>query len=497
MSDDVVRLSVIGQILRRRWPRLAAYALVGAAVGAGASLLFSPGYESSSSVLLQGADESSQALTEARIATSSVVLDRAAAVLGDGVRGDDLHRTVSAGSVGADIVRITAEDDEAGRAQRIADAVTREYLRYSTELISVPGDEDQELIAQQTKQLRDEVSSTAQRVAAMQQLVQNGEAAVDSVQVRTEFEGLRTALLNAGDLLEKTLTASGDVQPVILDPAALPTGRESPTMAHFVAGGAFVAVLLGVVAHLAAARADRRLHSVGDITDALDSSLLATVDVPIGATRASSRTARRRLGGWRQPRGAGVADTPRPPTPGRDIRYRRVLARLRGNPDRVLRLLVIVCNDDLTASRAAARLAMAAGIHGGPASVVTERADLGRLVQELGAGADDVRLTIRPSADPVPESARTVLHIVDINPRRAEVPDQPAAAGVLALITPGTRTAAELTEISQACADAGHPVVGVIATRPSPDAEEPAPAEPTTDPADGGTSNGRAMAGSS
>ena len=54
MSDDVVRLSVIGQIVRRRWRLLAVIAAVGALLGVGASMLFSPGYESASSGRRQG-----------------------------------------------------------------------------------------------------------------------------------------------------------------------------------------------------------------------------------------------------------------------------------------------------------------------------------------------------------------------------------------------------------------------------------------------------------
>ena len=54
LTDDTVRLALVGQVLRRRWRLLVALAVLGAAVGAAASILFSPGYKTTSSVLLQG-----------------------------------------------------------------------------------------------------------------------------------------------------------------------------------------------------------------------------------------------------------------------------------------------------------------------------------------------------------------------------------------------------------------------------------------------------------
>ncbi|MGH3975238.1 MAG: Wzz/FepE/Etk N-terminal domain-containing protein, partial [Pseudonocardiaceae bacterium] len=96
MSDDVVRLSVIGRIVRRRWRLLLALAALGAVVGATASLLWPPVYESSSRVLVQGSPEKARVLSETQIAMSLVVLDRAAAGLNWGVDGSGLRDSVTA-----------------------------------------------------------------------------------------------------------------------------------------------------------------------------------------------------------------------------------------------------------------------------------------------------------------------------------------------------------------------------------------------------------------
>ncbi|MCA1673008.1 MAG: hypothetical protein LC799_12705 [Actinobacteria bacterium] len=117
-SDDVVRLSVIGQIVRSRWRLLAVLAAVGALLGVGASLLFSPGYESTSSVLLQGSQGEEDLLTEAQIATSSVVLDRTAAALGWDVTGEDLRGMVTAEVLDGNVIEVGGLAESPDRAQQ-------------------------------------------------------------------------------------------------------------------------------------------------------------------------------------------------------------------------------------------------------------------------------------------------------------------------------------------------------------------------------------------
>ena len=114
---------------------------------------------------------------------------------------------------------------------------------------------------------------------------------------------------------------------------------------------------------------------------------------------------------------------------GLDMRYRRVLARVResrGGADSPMRVLVLVVGDDPTAHRAVARLAFAAG---------SERAH-----------------------------AQVVLRLTDVSPRRPTVPDDSEVAGVVVVLTAGTRTSWELLGIAEACTDAGHQVIGTVVT---------------------------------
>src|SRR5438034_11184168 len=131
LTDDTVRLALVGQVLRRRWRLLTALAVLGAGVGAAASLVLSPGYQTTSSVLLQGPRQADELLTQAEVATSSVVLDRAAAQLSWRPGGADLKKRVTASSANGNIVTITASEDTAEHAQQAADAIAQEYGKYA------------------------------------------------------------------------------------------------------------------------------------------------------------------------------------------------------------------------------------------------------------------------------------------------------------------------------------------------------------------------------
>ena len=120
LTDDTVRLALVGQVLRRRWRLLTALAVLGAGVGAAASLVLSPGYQTTSSVLLQGPRQADELLTQAEVATSSVVLDRASAALPWHPAGADLQKKVTAAVSNGNVVTLTVSADSAEHAQQLA-----------------------------------------------------------------------------------------------------------------------------------------------------------------------------------------------------------------------------------------------------------------------------------------------------------------------------------------------------------------------------------------
>src|SRR3954462_7922571 len=356
LTDDTVRLALIGQVLRRRWRLLVALALLGAAVGAGASVLFSPGYQTSSSVLLQGPRQADELLTQSEVATSSVVLDRAAAVLPWHPTGADLKKKVTASVANANVVTITVSADTAEHAQQLADQVAQQFVKYSGQLASNSADASVQLAQEQRETLRTQVKLTTEKISDIAKTV-GGDLTVESVQVRTQLEGLRTSLEQAINDLNQADLATGVGNTVVLGSSERPTGPAAPTLVQLVAGGAVLFFLIGVFGHLFAARADRRLRGEPEIASALGSPILAGVDVttPQGdrlpATRLY-RKPRRLLGGarpWVLPPFATSADAVN-----RDIRYRRVLARLATGPADVLAL---VADDDETGKLAAGQLA--------------------------------------------------------------------------------------------------------------------------------------------
>ncbi|MEV6641989.1 exopolysaccharide biosynthesis protein [Amycolatopsis sp. NPDC051371] len=432
LTDDTVRLALIGQVLRRRWRLLVALAVLGAAVGAGASVLFSPGYQTSSSVLLQGPRQADELLTQAEVATSSVVLDRAAAVLPWHPTGTDLKKQVTASVANGNVVTVTVSADTAEHAQQLADQVAQQFVKYSGQLASNSADASVQLAQEQRESLRTQVKLTTEKISDIAKTV-GGDLTVESVQVRTQLEGLRTSLEQAINDLNQADLATGVGNTVVLGPSERPAGPAAPTMVQLVAGGAVLFFLIGVFGHLFAARADRRLRGEPEIASALGTPILAGVDVttPQGdrlpATGLYGKL-RRLLGGdrpWVLPPVATSADAVN-----RDIRYRRVLARLATGPADVL---LLVAEDDRTGKLAAGQLA--------------ELAD---------------RLSVP-------------LRIFEFAAGRPTVPDAGPGSGVLVVLGAGSRTAWELVRLAEACSDAGQEIVGAVLTHPvrpsAPEAE--------------------------
>jgi hypothetical protein len=90
---------------------------------------------------------------------------------------------------------------------------------------------------------------------------------------------------------------------------------------------------------------------------------------------------------------------------------------------------------------------------------------------------------------------RTVLRVIDVSAARPAVPDCGRVSGALVVLTAGTRTAWELLGITEACADAGHQVVGAFVTNRIRPVDN-RPIEPTQVDSPGASFNGKAMAGS-
>ncbi|WP_406065295.1 Wzz/FepE/Etk N-terminal domain-containing protein [Streptomyces sp. NBC_01077] len=432
MSDDTIRLVTIGRIIRRRRRLLTILVVVGALVGYGTSLLFPPRYTTSASVLLPGAWEERELLTQAEIVTSSVVVDRAAATLGwAGVSGSELRERVSAKAADGNIIKISGTADTPERAQRLSDQMAQQFVTFAAQIVSDSTDPE----AARPEALRKMVEQTTRRIDELADAAGPGRT-VESVQTRTELAKLRTALQEAVDKLDKAGQADpadGRADMVVMGPAARPAGEAPPTRTQLVGGGALLSFLLAVIGHLAAARVSRRLRTGPEITAALGSVLLGTVDVPDErpAHRPEGRGPRARI---RRLLGVDIRwDIPAPQTSGdedsRQIRYRRVCARLRDRLPAPRRLLVVVPDGDEIARRAAGQLVAEAENDSSPSSSSREF---------------------------------PMLRVVGVSVSRPMVPDVDDASGALVVLSAGSWTAGELAGIAEACADAEHEVVGIV-----------------------------------
>ncbi|MGY6656510.1 exopolysaccharide biosynthesis protein [Amycolatopsis sp. TRM77291] len=423
MTDDTVRLSMIGQVLRGRWRTLVVLALLGALVGAGSSVILSPGYRTTSNVLLQGPREADELLTQAEVATSSVVLDRAAAVLGRG-SGADLRDRVSTTVAQGNVITIAATDDSAEHAQQVADQVAQEFVKYSTQVLASTGDAAVKVAQERRETLRQQVAQTNQRITELTEKVSDGTTSVETVQLRTELAALRSSIEQAMSTLNATDTTSGGLgSMVVMGAAQRPTSAAAPTLPQLALGGAALFFVFGLLGHLFAARTDRRLRDEQEIGAALGGPVLATVDVADEPDPGATRGLRAKLLGDDRPWNIRRIDVTPEEIDG-DVHYRRLVSRL---PQR--RLLVLVADGDHAARTAAARIA---GLSGRRFTVVT------------------------------------------VAPGRPVVEDQ-AAEGVLVVLGLGTRTAWELVGVAEACADAGLAVVGAALIRPVRPTRPPKP----------------------
>ncbi|MEU5594889.1 Wzz/FepE/Etk N-terminal domain-containing protein [Streptomyces sp. NPDC020298] len=421
MSDDTIRLVTIGRILRRRWRLLAVLAVVGALVGYGTSVVvFPPRYTASAPVLLPGQWEERELLTQVDIATSSAVVDRAAAALHwSGVSGTGLRDQVSAKAADGNIITISGTADTPEHAQQLADRVAQQFVQFAAQIAGSGTDAG---AATGTEALRQKVQETNRRITDLAKAADPGQT-VEGVQARTALENLRTSLEDAMKKLDEANPATNKAGMVVMGPAARPTGEAPPTRTQLIVAGALLFFLLAVIGHLVAARMNRRLRTEPEIAAALGSAPLGTVDVP------GERSVHRRAGGgpraWiRRLLGVDTRwDVPAPQKSGdeagRRLRYRRVCARLRDQLPAPRRLLVVVPDGDEIARRAA-----------------------GQLVAEA-------------ESDPL-------LRVVEVSVDRPMVPDRGTESGALVVLSPGIWTAEELAGIAEACADGRHEVVGVV-----------------------------------
>jgi capsular polysaccharide biosynthesis protein len=499
VGEDVVRLAVLGHLARAKWRLLVAMAVVGALVGLGASLLLSPGYASTSKVLLQEPRDEQAVLTEAELAVSQVVLDKAAADLGTGVSGLDLRGRVSAAVVGGNIVGLTGLAATPEQAQQLTQHATEEYVAFSTQVATDFATAANEVQSQHKDEVQQRIDEANEQIARLQKSGGTNAPGTDGVQAQAALDQLRTTVTQSQQELDqingrvRDSQADGKVARAsvnIIEPAVLPLGQAQPTPWVLSAGGAVLFVLLGLLALLVARRKDARLRRPADVGAALGTSVVCTVEVPgpalVGPVAADrSRRRSRGLVDRLLREDAQSAAVRAAPAGGRDpaAPYRRALGRLRGGPAHPVRLMLVVPEDDSVARLATAGLVLAATADGAAAAVVTEDEAftelMGRVVEVDAPGAARVTVSDSPAGPNRPD--RALFRVVAVPADRPAMPDERLTTEVVVVLTAGTRTGWELVALSEACVDAGRRVKGVVVVAPSAGGVEVRAAVPPTD----------------
>lgn len=490
MNEMAVNLALIGRLIRWRWPLLLALVIAGAAAGAGASVFVSPGYISATKVLLQGSRDATQLPGETQVATSLVVLDRVAADLRWGESGAQLQHHVSA-LVDGNVITISGAADTPQRAQQLATHVTTQYVNFSTQIVTAVANATADSTQKSRQTVQQQIDDANKRVTQLQSSPSITAPGPSGDQARAELQQVQQTITKATKDLEQIDAAAesaavnaslGAANATIIQLATLPESLGAPTPVDCVLGGALAAALLGLVAHLVAFRADRRLRVPSEIEAAAGAPVLGTVDVAFPRTEKQPfwRSLLHDNRQWAFARSA-VAEDDR----ARGARSQRILRKLEATGAGQT-VLVVIGDEDRMAGEVLMVLAVSAASGGEPVALVTSDEDLigrvGTLVQPEGSTI----ISAGPEA-PMAGSAVT-FEVVHYSVARPVVPDARHADGALLLVSAGTSTGWELAAIAGACVDAGQRLKGVVVAFPGvrngPDPGETAQTDPMSVPDD-------------
>ncbi len=502
MSDEVLRLSAIGQVLRNRWRLLLALAALGAVAGLVMSLFVKPTYEASSTVLLQGSRSEDEVLTEAQIAMSLVVVNRAVTKLGWDVDGADVIDSVAAEVPAGNVIRITATASSASAARALTAQVTEEYIFFTTEIATRTANATVDALQQRKATLERRMDDSNRRITELQSSFGLLDPRNPSgAEARAELErerSIREEAVDQLDAIEQGISAAQAQESVtrnsirIIEFAVPPGSALPPTPVQLVAGGGALFAVLGAVAAIGARYTDRRLRRKADIAAAVGAPVLGVVAAPADtaamATENDEGSAERSTA--RTSRIAALLREEPPPAHDIDpalehLRYDRVLDQLLAKSANA-RVLVVVLEGDVLAGAAVAQLASTAAATGRPVSVVPDGSRLSGAVKAAVVESRthrEVAVVASGAMDPSPPRVLDlVLPVVVVPAFRPTIPPQFGVSATLLVVTSGTATGAELLGVSQACQDANLAVTGVLLVRTAADGDESEPPEWTSAP---------------
>jgi capsular polysaccharide biosynthesis protein len=488
MNETSIDLALIWRLVRRRKTLLLLLLVVGAALGAASSFVLSPGYTSTTKVLLQGDRGVSEVPGEVQIATSLVVLNHTADDLQWGVTGAQLQGSVTANIADGNVLAISGSAPTPEMARQLADKATTEYVNFSNQIISDTANASANTTQKATAAIQQRIDDTTKEILQLQTSPALNAPGPEGDQVRAQLQQWQRAVTDATKQLEQlnsTSTTSAldatlrGATARLIEPATLPESRTSPTLVQLVLGGAAGFVILGVIAHLIALRTDRRMRRAQDMASVFGAPVLGVVGTDTRQPPPSSLIRRilhddRR---WAY-HGLPVVDDAR----GRDARYHRLLRRLTATDDTPAEILAVVPIGDAAARGAVLDLALTAAVGPLPVALVTDDDEWAEQAQVAADERGVARLTAG-AAVPDPGTALTFV-VAPVSPDQPVLPELGETDGALLFVAVGTRTGWELAGIAGACADAGLLALGLVAVVPNDEGTGKADAAMALEPAD-------------
>ncbi len=477
MTEQPLDLGRVLRVLRRRWLWLVGLVGVGVAYGVLLTVVQSPVYEARSLVLLPPSATDGQGRpvrsmeTEAHIAASADILDRAGSAFNPPLTSRTLRKRVHTTALSADILEIRMDAGSAVGAKQLADAVANAYVGYSNGATAVQADSQVGVLQSQGAELD-------QRIRQLESDINAGTTRLDGLDQRSAEAARQSALIDAMrteqvDASRQLSTVNGRIADVklnaelssrgtrVLQLADTPSRPTHPRPVLNLGGGAAVGLLGAMVLALAFDRNDSRLRRRDDIAAAVGAPVVASLAVP----RAGVDRCKALLDLWE-------------PNVIESLALRQAFTRLGVADDQPPANLIVVT---LPGDRAGPILALelsafAASMETSTALVIASAdgatAHLRSACSAQRSGSIRPRLSVYDltAAAGSVDLARADLSIAVVvaDGEALSTPTWGRRTLIALAVTAGYGTPEALAAASLACAESGYPVRGIFVANPDP-----------------------------
>lgn len=196
-------------------------------------------------------DQYREAATNQKLLDLKLLAVRTARVLGAGVTANRIHDEVSVAPEGqSNVIKVTVDDRSPALAARIANTFAREYIAFRQ--------------AADRAKVRQAVGLVARQIAS---LPPDQRATSQARDLRTREKQLRT--------LAALQTSNAE----LVEPAGVPGSPSSPQPLRNTILGAFIGLILGLMAAFVLDRLDRRIRTPDELEAIFGQPLLATIPV--------------------------------------------------------------------------------------------------------------------------------------------------------------------------------------------------------------------------